>query len=65
MAFEDINAELSKLTNDISSAQFNHGEVEFYKYIMDQLRKSIFQLRIHYNSKFSQEPMTSSMQLSY
>ena len=58
MAFEDINAELSKLTNDISSAELSHGKVDFYNYKMDQLRKSIFQLRIHYNSKFSRGSIT-------
>ena len=28
-ALEDITTELSKLTNDISSAELSHGEVDF------------------------------------
>ena len=47
-ALEDITAELSKLTNDISSAKLSHGEVDFYIYKLDLLWKSIFQ--IHYDS---------------
>ena len=31
-AFQDIAAELSKLTNEISSAEITHGEVDFYIY---------------------------------
>ena len=29
---EDITAQLSQLTNDISSAELIHGEVDFYIY---------------------------------
>ena len=45
---EDITAELSKLSNDISSAELSHSEVDFCIYKMDLLWKSIFKL--HYNS---------------
>ena len=31
-AFQDIAAELSKLTNEIFSAELSHGEVDFYIY---------------------------------
>ena len=34
---EDISAELSKLSNDISSAELSHSEVDFYIYKMDLL----------------------------
>jgi len=45
---EDITAELSKLTDDISSAELSYGEVDFYIYRLELLWKSIFQ--IHYDS---------------
>ena len=47
---EDISAELSKLSNDISSAELSHSEVDFYIYKMDLLWKSIFKLL--YNSNY-------------
>ena len=31
-AFEDIATELSKLTNDVSSAELSHGKVDFCIY---------------------------------
>ena len=47
---EDKSAELSKLSNDISSAELSHSEVDFYIYKMDLLWKSIFKLL--YNSNY-------------
>ena len=41
-ALEDVTTELSKLTNDISSAEFSHdSEVDFYIYKLHLLWKSI------------------------
>ena len=45
---EDITAELSKLSNDISSAELSHSEVDFYIYKMDLFGKAFSKL--HYNS---------------
>ena len=45
---EDITAELSKLTNDISAAELSHGEVDVFIYELDLLCKSLFQL--HFDS---------------
>ena len=43
-ALEDITAELSKPTNDVSFAELSHGEEDFYIYKLDLLWKSIFLL---------------------
>ena len=61
-ALEDITAELSKLTNDISSAEFRHGEVDFYIYKLDLLWKSIFQL--HYDSNVDSKSFNGTLILS-
>ena len=61
-ALEDITTELSKLTNDISSAELRHGEVDFYIYKLDLLWKSIFQL--HYDSNVDSNSFNGTLILS-
>ena len=45
---DEICAELSKLSKDISSVTLSHGEIDFYIYKLEQLWKSLF--RIYYES---------------
>ena len=61
-ALEDITAELSKQTNDISSAELSHGEVDVYIYKLDLLWKSIFQL--HYDSNVDSNSFNGTLILS-
>ena len=61
-ALEDITAELSRLSNDISSAELSHGEIDFYIYKLDLLWKSIFQL--HYDSNVDGNSCNGTLILS-